>query len=85
MRWGGSIDRDAGHRCRFLQPNNHFGPRVSCLRTTYLSTKGTTRWSVRLKRRLPRGRYVVWVRGIDAVGNVEHKARRVNLGRFRVR
>src|SRR3954452_1147782 len=75
----------ANQQCRFLKPNNRFGPRVSCLRTTYLSTRGTTRWWVRLKRRLPRGRYVVWVRGIDAAGNVEHKARRVNLGRFRVR
>src|SRR4051794_27310117 len=77
--------RYANQKCRFLKPNNRFGPLVSCLRTTYLSTKGTTRWSIRLRRRLPRGRYVVWVRGVDAAGNVEHKARRVNLGRFRLR
>jgi hypothetical protein len=77
--------RYADQRCRYLKPNNRFGPLVSCLRTTYLSARGTTRWSIRLKRRLPRGRYVVWARGIDAAGNVEHKARRVNLGRFTVR
>jgi hypothetical protein len=77
--------RYANERCRYLQPNNRFGPLVSCLRTTYLSARGTTSWSIRLKRRLPRGRYVVWVRGVDAAGNVEHKARRANLGRFTVR
>jgi hypothetical protein len=77
--------RRAGQRCRFLQPDNRFGPLVSCLRTTYLPTRGTTSWSVTLRRALPPGRYVVWVRGIDAAGNVERKGRRVNLGRFNVR
>ena len=58
---------------------------MSCLRPRYLSARGTTRWTLRLHRRLPRGKYVVWVRGIDAVGNVERKDRHRNLGRFRVR
>ena len=77
--------RYANQKCRYLRPDNRFGAKVSCLRTTYLSTRGTTSWSVRLRRRLPRGRYVVWVRGIDAAGNIERKARRVNLRRFTVR
>jgi hypothetical protein len=77
--------RYANQRCRYLKADNRFGALTSCLRTTYLSARGTTRWSIRLRRRLPAGRYVVWARGVDAAGNVEHKARRVNLGRFSVR
>ena len=76
--------RFAKQRCRYLRPDIRFGPLVECRRTTYLSARGTTRWSIRLGRRLPRGRYVVWVLGVDAAGNVERKARRANPGRFRV-
>jgi len=77
--------RLADRRCRFLLGNKHFGAERSCLRTTYLPARGTSRWSFSVRARLPRGRYVVWVRGIDAFGNIERKARTRNLIRFRVR
>jgi hypothetical protein len=80
-----AIGRAVGRRCRYARANGSFGPVVSCLRTKYLPARGTTSWRFSYRHRLPRGRYVAWVRGIDAAGNVEHKARKRNLTRFRVR
>jgi hypothetical protein len=77
--------RLSARRCRFLRGDGRFGPAVSCLRTTYLSARGAARWSLSVRARLPRGRYVAWVRGIDVFGNVERKARSRNLSRFRIR
>jgi hypothetical protein len=71
--------------CRFLQADNLLGPRRSCLRTTYLRAKGSTRWSFTSKARLRRGRYQLWIRAIDGRGNVERKARGRNHGARRVR
>jgi hypothetical protein len=80
-----AIGRAVGKRCRYARANGSFGPVVSCLRTKYLPARGTTSWRFTFRHRLPPGRYVAWVRGIDAAGNVERKARKRNLTRFRVR
>jgi len=80
-----AIGRRTGNRCRFLRPSGRFGPKVSCLRTTYLRAKGTKRWSITIKRRLPAGSYLAWVRGVDRFSNVERKAASRNLIRFRLR
>jgi hypothetical protein len=80
-----SIARVAGRRCRYLQPGGtSFTSVQSCLRTRYLTARGTTRWTLRL-RTLPRGSYKLWVRGIDSAGNVEHKGRQRNFARLVVR
>lgn len=79
-----SIARETKHRqCSYLKPNGRFTARRSCLRTVYIPVKGTTSWSLTTKR-LSRGHYKVWVRGIDARGNVERKARPRNFHRFNV-
>jgi hypothetical protein len=81
-----AIGRRLGHaRCRFLMGNGRFGAPVSCLRTIYLPARGRATWSFSVRARLARGRYVAWVRGVDAFGNIERKARTRNLLRFRVR
>ena len=80
-----AIGRAVGSRCRFLRADGSFGPRVSCLRTPYLQARGTKRWSFAQRVRLPRGAYKVFVRGIDAAGNVERKQRTRNFARLRVR
>jgi hypothetical protein len=77
--------RLAGTRCRFLLGSGRFGPPVSCLRTTYLPATGGAHWRFSVKAKLPRGRYVAWVRGLDVFGNIERKARTRNLIRFTVR
>lgn len=80
-----AIARKSGKRCRFLHANGHFGRRVSCLRTTYLSASGKGTWRATLHHRLPAGKYIAWARGIDGSGNVERKAFKRNLLRFRIR
>lgn len=75
-----SISRVQGRRCRFLQPDGRFGPLRSCARTSYLPARGTSAWSFTRRVALRPGRYRVFVRGTDASGNVERKARgRTNL------
>jgi len=81
-----SIARETrGRRCRFLLASGRFSRARSCLRTSYLVAGGTRSWTLRVRARLPRGRYKVWVRGVDAAGNVERKARQRNFARLRVR
>lgn len=70
-----SVARAVGARCRFLRPDGTFGSPTSCLRTTYLPATGTSRWSFTRRAPFPRGRYKLFVRGVDADGNVERKAR----------
>jgi hypothetical protein len=80
-----SIARETrGRQCSYLKPNGRFTGRRSCLRTVYVQAKGTTSWSLSTKR-LPRGKYKVWVRGVDARANVERKDRKRNFHRFTVR
>ena len=77
--------RLANRKCRFLRANGKFGPQRSCLRTQYIVVRGTSSWRFSIKGKFPRGRYVVWSRGVDIANNVERKNRKRNLERFRVR
>jgi hypothetical protein len=80
-----AIGRKVGRQCRFLQASGRFGAKRSCLRTQYLKARGTTRWTLARKARLPRGSYLVWSRAIDSAGTIERKARSRNLLAARVR
>ena len=80
-----AVGRAVGRRCRFLQANGTFSRARSCLRTSYLPARGTARWSLRPARRLPRGHYKLFSRGVDSAGNVERKDRRRNFRPLRVR
>ncbi len=77
--------RLANKKCRFLRGNGKFGPAVSCLRTRYIVAKGTSSWTLTIKGKFPKGRYVAWTRGVDIANNVERKARKRNLARFTIR
>jgi len=80
-----SVAREVGKRCRHLRQNGTFGTATSCLRTVYVPAKGTSSWTATRKVRLRKGRYKVFVRGVDAVGNVERKQRARNFLRLTVR
>jgi hypothetical protein len=60
---------------------------VTCRTRPFLPAKGKTRWTFRLKRRLPRGRYVIYSRAVDSAGHAERvfSAARGNRVAFRVR
>ena len=68
-------------RCRYLRKGGRFGRTGSCARHVWLSARGTTKWSLRL--RLPKGYYKVWARSLDAAKHVEHVSRQ-NVRTFRV-
>ena len=81
-----SIGRSAGrNRCRFMDSKGRFGKIRPCSRTTYVPARGTSSWSLRVPRRLARGRYIVWSRATDQSGNVERKSATRNRLRVTVR
>ena len=71
--------------CRFLSARGRVGRRVDCHRRVWLPVRGTTSWRFSRRVQLPRGRYVVLVRGIDRAGNVQRLQTRTNVKRPRVR
>ncbi len=65
-----AISRAASRkRCRFVAAAGRLTSARSCSKPVWLKAKGTTRWSLSLKRRLPRGTYRIQVRARDAAGN----------------
>ncbi|MDP9383704.1 MAG: alpha/beta hydrolase-fold protein [Actinomycetota bacterium] len=73
------------NRCRFMDSRGRYGALRPCSRTTYIPARGTTAWSLRLPRRLTRGRYIVWSRATDLAGNNERKAASRNRLRITIR
>jgi hypothetical protein len=76
-----AISRRVGKKCQWLQPKGGFGKTGSCRKKTYVTAKGTSRWSFTLKARLKKGTYAVVPRAIDSVGNVEKPRRGSRRGR----
>jgi hypothetical protein len=70
-----AVARKHGHRCRLLTDRHRLGHRTSCAKQHWLPVRGTTRWSFRLPKRLPKGMYVIRTRAIDFAGNVQPSRR----------
>ena len=77
-----SIARKAGRKCRFLRADGTFSRARSCRRTSYLTARGTTRWTFERRLRLPRGKYLMWSR-VETTSAIERKARDRNMARAR--
>ena len=89
-----SIGRITGHgRCRFVRRSGRLGATRRCAKPQYLNAhllkkrgqRNKTQWSLSLRVRLSRGRYVVTVRGIDAAGHRETTSRSTNTKTFVLR
>jgi len=80
-----ALGRRVGKQCRFARANGKLGPKVSCKRTSYLPAKGTSTWTFLFKHRLPAGRYLAWIRGVDSAGNRERKDKKRNLVTFTIK
>jgi hypothetical protein len=82
-----------GGRCRFVHRGGGLGATRRCSRPQYLSARilskrgqrNKTLWSLSLRAHLPRGRYVVTVRGVDASGHRETISRSTNTKAFTLR
>jgi Quinohemoprotein amine dehydrogenase, alpha subunit domain III len=70
-----AISRAASrHRCRFVARSGKLTSARSCSKPVLLKAKGTTKWSLSTKRRLPRGTYTIQLRARDVAGNRQAKA-----------
>ena len=80
-----SIGRRVGRgRCRFLGPRGRFGRARRCRRPVFTPARGGTKWRFGVRRRLPKGRYIVRARAVDTVGNHETVRTRRNTKSKRV-
>ena len=78
-----SVGRKTGRLCRFLKADGTFTPARSCLRTSYLTARGTTSWTLKLPK-LPKGKYIVWSRAFTAT-RVETKLSSRNFTRLTIK
>jgi hypothetical protein len=69
----------SGGRCRLASSSGKLGRTQSCSHRRYLRAHGTSHWSVRLRHRLPRGRYVAVIRARDAAGNQRTRSVRFSV------
>jgi hypothetical protein len=60
-----------GKRCRFLDGRGRLGKTTRCSKPTFVSVSGVTPFRLKVKAKLPRGKYRVGARAIDFSGNVE--------------
>jgi hypothetical protein len=74
-------------RCQFLQASGRLTRRARSCRapSIYLRAEGTVNWQLDKRVQLPRGRYKLWVRGIDRAGHQERRDARRNFLRKRIR
>src|SRR3954470_24864736 len=73
------------HGCRFLNRKGRLEKLRHCRRPTLLRARGTSRWSFSIRARLPRGRYRIVARGVDASFNKERPKKPRNQKAVRVR
>jgi hypothetical protein len=79
-------------RCLNLQKSGKLkrkkaGKKGRCGPAKFLRAKGTTKWTYKLKRRLKRGKYVIYARAVDKSGKKESKFSKADRNRvaFRLR
>jgi hypothetical protein len=70
-----AIARKVGKRCQHLMRNGRLDRASACTSHIWLAAKGSKSWTFRARHQLPRGRYLVRTRAIDAAGNVETQVR----------
>jgi hypothetical protein len=68
------IHKRHGH-CRMLTAHKRLTHRTRCAHRRWLRVRGTSRWSFRFPKRLPKGLYVVRTRAVDFAGNTESPRR----------
>ena len=64
-----SVQRLRGSQCQHLSGSGSLGRLTDCSNTRPLQATGMRHWRLRIVNPLPRGRYRLWHRAIDAVGN----------------
>jgi hypothetical protein len=70
--------------CRGLVPNGSFRRLRKCSAPRFLRARGTTRWSYTVRKRLPKGLYVLYARATDNFGRRDAGFGRRNRVTFRI-
>jgi hypothetical protein len=65
-----SVARRVGNKCQHLMKNGRLSKKTDCA-PRWLVAKGTSSWALRLKKKLPAGRYTVRTSAVDAAGNIQ--------------
>ena len=73
------LQKRVGKRCRPLRKNGKLGKARRCSKSAPLKARGTSAWSYKLRKRLPRGRYVLRVVATDRGGAVARTSVRFKL------
>jgi hypothetical protein len=74
-----SVARKSGSRCQFVS-GARLSRATSCKSPRWLNAAGSSKWSLRLPKSMPRGTYQVLTRAVDSAGNVERAhARRLAI------
>ena len=79
-----ALVRRQGSRCSQLTANGGFAKLAKCEPTRFLRARGTTKWSLRLRKRLAKGSYVLYVRAVDNAGTTQAGFSRSNRRAFKV-
>lgn len=81
--------RAARARCAWLAPNGKLRTmrrtRGRCLTPVWVPAKGTRRWRLRLRRKLPKGSYVLYSRAISRAGAPENRYSKRDRNRLALR
>ena len=64
-----AAQRLSGSQCQHLSRSGSLGRPADCSDTKWLTAEGTQRWKHHIANPLPRGRYRLMHRAIDAAGN----------------
>ncbi len=67
-RVGIAVVKISGKKCTALTASGSFKKLATCAPTSYLKATGTTAWSFKLKKPLPKGKYALYVLPVDSAG-----------------
>jgi hypothetical protein len=72
-------------RCRYLTKKGRLGKATRCTKVpAFMTAKGTSKWSYKVKGPLPSGKYIAYVLAKDDLGNTERRSEHRNFRHFRV-
>jgi hypothetical protein len=71
-------------RCRFADRRGRLRRATRCSHPQFLGARGRSRWTLSLRGRFPRGRYVAFAQATDSQGRVELRRLRGDTAHFRI-
>ena len=67
-----------GKTCKSMKSNGSLS-KSSCTEPRYVTAKGTSKWSLKLRKTLPKGKYMVYARATDDAGSTQVTRKAVTL------